>query len=196
MIENHNEVHWCIVPKNTPLVIRHCSKCNKKMEYYCSEKFRINGNHTRIDIWLIYKCSKCDSTLKLTINKGIKPHDISGELFDRFTHNDVDLAWDYAFDRNFLKKNDCVVQYTNVMYCIEGFIPQKWKNNFAVHLQSKYLFDLKLSVLLAGVFGISIGKLRCIVDDGLISTNPLCDIMKYRIKSDIEIFIQPLNHFC
>ena len=193
MLENHNEVTWCIVPKNTPLIIRHCSKCNRKMEYYCSEKFRMNGNHTRIDIWLIYKCSKCDTTLKLTIDKGIKPHDISSELFDQFTHNDVKLAWDYAFDRNFLKRNDCVVQYTNVMYYIEGFEPQKWDNNLIVHLKSKYLFDLKLSVLLAGIFGISVSKLRSIVNDGLISVNPLCDIMKYRIKSDIEISIQALD---
>jgi len=163
------------------------------MEYYCSEKFRMNGNHTRIDIWLIYKCSKCDTTLKLTIVKGIKPHDISSELFDRFTHNDATLAWDYAFDRNFLKKNDCVVRYTDVMYCVEGFEPQKWDNNLIVHLKNKYLFDLKLSVLLAGIFGISIGRLRSIVNDGLISVRPLCDIMKYRIKTDIEISIQPFE---
>ena len=192
MLENHNEMTWCVVPKNTPLIIRHCSKCNKKMEYYCSEKFRMNGNHTRIDIWLIYKCSKCDTTLKLTIDKGIKPHDISSELFNQFTHNDVKLAWIYAFDRNFLKKNECVIQYTNVMYYIDGFEPQKWDNNLIVHLKSKFLFDLKLSVLLSGVLGISVGKLKGIVNNGLITVNPQCDIMKYRIKSDIDIFIQPL----
>jgi len=162
------------------------------MEYYCSEKFRMNGNHTRIDIWLIYKCSKCDTTLKLTIDKGIKPHDISSELFNQFTHNDVKLAWIYAFDRNFLKKNECVIQYTNVMYYIDGFEPQKWDNNLIVHLKSKFLFDLKLSVLLSGVLGISVGKLKGIVNNGLITVNPQCDIMKYRIKSDIDIFIQPL----
>ena len=193
MLEHYNEVTWYIVPKNTPLIIKHCSKCNKKMEYYCSEKFRINGNHTRIDIWLIYKCSKCDTTLKLTIVRGIKPHDISSELFDRFTHNDAKLAWDYAFDRNFLKKNDCVVKYTDVMYYIEGFEPQKWTHNLIVHLKSKYLFDLKLSVLLASIFGISINKLRGIIDEGLISASPLCNLVKYRIKMDIELSIQPLE---
>jgi len=188
-----NEATWRIVPKNTPLIIRHCSKCNKKMEYYCSEKFRMNGNHTRIDIWLIYKCSKCDTTLKLTIDKGIKPHDISSELFDQFTYNDVKLAWDYAFDRNFLKKNDCVVQYSDVAYCIEGFTPQKWDEHLTVHIKSEYIFNLKLSVLLAKAIGISVGKLRNIVSAGLITANPLCDIMKYRIKSDISVSIQPLD---
>ena len=193
MHENHNEVTWYVVPKNMPLIIRHCSKCNQKMKYYCSEKFRMNGNHTRIDIWLIYKCSKCDTTLKLTIDKGIKPHDITKELFDQFTHNDIKLAWDYAFDRTFLKKNDCVIQYTDVMYSIEGFVPQSWSNYLTIHLKSQYFFDLKLSVLLAGAFGISISRLRRIVDGGLITVNPLCDIMKYRIKSDLVISIQPLD---
>ena len=193
MNKNYNEATWHLVPKNTPLIIRHCSKCNKKMEYYCSEKFRMNGNHTRIDIWLIYKCSKCDTTLKLTIDKGIKPHDISRELFDRFTYNDAKLAWDYAFDRSFLKRNACEVQYSNVAYYIEGFKPQKWNEHLTVHLKIEYVFNLKLSVLLAGVFGISVGKLRSIVSAGLITVKPECDIMKYRIKSDIIIFIQPLG---
>jgi len=164
------------------------------MEFYCSEKFRMNGNHTRIDIWLIYKCSKCDTTLKLTIDKGIKPHDISSELFDSFTNNDTKLAWDYAFNREFLKKNDCVVEYSNVEYDIEGIEyfegiePQNWENNLIIHLKSKYLFDLKLSAVLARILGVSVSKLRGIVNDGLITVSPTCDIMKYRIRLDMLTF--------
>lgn len=193
MLNNHNEATWYIMPTNTPLIIRHCSKCNRKMEFYCSEKFRMNGNHTRIDIWLIYKCSKCDTTLKLTIDKGIKPHDISNVLFDQFTHNDVELAWKYAFNRNFLKQNDCIVKYADVKYDVEGFEPHNLDNPLLVHLRSAYIFDLKLSAFFANVLGISVGKLRNIVNDRLITVYPVCDIMKYRIKQDIKIFMQPLN---
>jgi len=193
MLDNHNEATWRIVPTGTPLIIRHCSKCNRKMEFYCSEKFRMNGNHTRIDIWLIYKCTKCDTTLKLTIDKGIKPHDISSELFDQFTHNDVNLAWKYAFDRNFLKQNACVVKYSDVEYHVEGFEPCDLCRPLLVHLKSEYMFNLKLSTFLAGVLGISVGKLKHMVDDGLITASPACDIIKYRIKADVEICILPLN---
>jgi len=153
----------------------------------------MNGQHTRIDIWLIYKCTKCDTTLKLTIDKGIKPHDISSTLFDQFTHNDVELAWKYAFDRNFLKQNSCVVQYANVKYNIEGFKPWDWSKPLLIHLKCPYVFNLKLSVFLAGTLSISIGKLKSIVNEGLITVSPACDIMKYRIKSDADIYIQPLN---
>ena len=151
----------------------------------------MNGNHTRIDIWLIYKCLKCDTTLKLTIDRGIKPHDISRLLFDQFTHNDVQLAWKYAFDRSFLKQNACIVQYTNVKYNIEGFKPYDVGKPLYVHVKSKYIFDLKLSSFLAGILGISVGKLRNIVSDGLITVNPVCDIMKYRIRSDLDLCIKP-----
>ncbi|MCL1863419.1 MAG: DUF1062 domain-containing protein [Defluviitaleaceae bacterium] len=193
MLENHDEVTWCVIPKNTPLIIRHCSKCNKKMEYYCSEKFRINSNSTRLDIWLIYKCSKCDTTLKLSIYKGIRPNDIPRELFDHFTHNDINLAWDYAFDRDFLKRNDCAVKYMDVKYYIEGFEQQKSTNNLKVNLKSKYFFDLKLSKLLAYIFDTSISKIKCMVMGGLISISPPNDVMKYRIKSDIEFSIHDVR---
>ena len=193
MLNNHNEVTWNIVPSNPPLVIRYCSKCNRKMDFYCSEKFRMNGNHTRIEIWLIYKCVKCDTTLKLTIDKGIRPHDIPSSLFNQFTHNDVKLAWKYAFDRNFLKQNECVIKYTDIDYYVEGFEQHSLNNSILVHLKSAYIFDLKLSAFLSGVLGVSVGKLRGIVNEGFIVVYPKCDIMKYRIKSNIEIFMQPLN---
>ena len=192
MIDKYNEATWHIMPQNTPLILRHCSKCNRKMEYYCSEKFRINSNSKRADIWLIYKCSKCDTTLKLTINKGIKPQDMTSELFDQFTCNDADLAWKYAFNRHFLKQNECVVNYNNVKYIVKGLEARKWDRPFVIHLKSPFIFDLKLSTFLAGVFGISISQLRAIVDSGRIIVNPVCDIMKHRIKSDMDIYLQPL----
>ena len=152
-----NEANWLIIPTTTPQIIKHCSKCNKKMNYYCSEKFRLNGNHTRIDIWLIYKCVKCDTTWKLTIKKGIKPHDISQELFEKFTHNDKELAWQYAFNQQFLSQQACVVDYTGIEYNIDGF--ETYNGYDIIHLRSLYYFKLKLSALLSHAFCISVVKL-------------------------------------
>jgi len=182
------------MPTSTPRIIRQCSKCNKKMDFYCSEKFRMNGNHTRIDIWLIYKCTKCDTTLKLTIDKGIKPHDISPVLFDKFTHNDAQLAWDYAFDRSFIRQNACVANYTNIDYIVEGIALRPLLQPLRVHLKSPYIFDLKLSTLLAGVLGISVGKLRGLVDEGLITTCPPGNVMKLRIKTDLQVLLLPAGY--
>ncbi|MCL2499254.1 MAG: DUF1062 domain-containing protein [Defluviitaleaceae bacterium] len=188
---DYKKVTWRVIPTATPEVIRHCSKCNRKMPFYCSEKFRMNGNNTRIDVWIIYKCTKCDTTLKLTIMKGIKPHDIPREMFDQFTYNDAALAWRYAFDRDFMKRNACVVDCSGVGYRVEGFDPRDLEQPLHVHLRSEYVFELKLGTLLAGVMSISVGKLRGIIKEGLITTDPPCDIVKHRIKTDLELFIRP-----
>ena len=115
-----NEITWHVVPSQTPNIIRHCSKCNRKMPYYCSEKFRANANQSRVDVWLIFKCSKCDNTWKLMLFKGIRPHELPAGLFDKFIDNDKNLAWQYAFDRNLLKQHDCIVDYSDVDYIVEN----------------------------------------------------------------------------
>lgn len=54
-------------------VIRYCKKCGKKTEYICSGLFRVNAQHKYLDIWLIYKCSNCDSTWNSTIYSRVNP---------------------------------------------------------------------------------------------------------------------------
>ena len=179
---------WRIVPTGTPVIIRRCSKCNRKIEYYCSEKFRVNANQARVDIWLIYKCTKCDSTWKLTIEKGVRPRDIPAELFERFISNDKALAWQYAFDRRFLKENACVVDYAGVEYSVEGL--EAFDGPLLVRLESPYIFELKLSAVLAKVLCVSVGQVKKLVEKGAISAAPDIDIMKYRIKSDLNVFFQ------
>ena len=182
-----NETTWHIVPENLPCVIRHCSKCNRKMSFYCSEKFRVNSNQLRADIWLIYKCSKCDTTWKLTLMKGVKPSDLAPELFEKFTNNDKDLAKKYAFDKQLLKQSDCEIDYSGVTYHIEGLTSLNYPLH--VRIQSQYFFDLKLSTLLANIIGISISGVKKLAESGLITTNPECNIMKYRIRADFVLSI-------
>lgn len=191
MQTHYNETTWTIIPDKTPLIIRPCSKCNKKKAFYCSEKFRLNGRHTKIDIWLIYKCVKCDTTFKLTIKRGIKPHDISPERFDQFTNNDKALAWQYAFDRQLLKQSDCDIQYADVPYSIQCDAPASTNAPLRIHIQSPYLFELKLGALLAGQLGISISKIKKLADNETITASLDCDIVKYRIRTDLDIFINP-----
>jgi len=185
----HNEVNWLITPKETPRIVRNCSKCGKKKEFYCSEKFRVNGRHTKIDIWLIYKCIKCDTTWKLTLDRGLKPRDLSPEIFDGFTNNDKDLAWKYAFDRQLLKQNECEMQYSSIGYDVEGSDVCLSAGPTIIQLRSVYMFELKLSIFLAGRLGISIGQLKKLVENKVITTSPECDIMKYRIRADLDIII-------
>jgi len=161
------------------------------MPYYCSKKFRVNANQSRVDIWLIYKCTKCDKTLKLSIYKGIRPHDLPSGLFDKFIVNDEVLAWKYAFDRNFLRQHDCVIDYTNVGYIIDGAGAYDCCKPLALLVSNPLCFDLKLCALLAMGLGLSVSKIKKLVKMGIISTSPEVDIVKHKIVDDINVFIIP-----
>jgi len=181
---------WRIIPHGMPMVVKYCSKCNKKMNFYCSEKFRLNANQQRVDIWLIYKCTKCDTTWKLSLMRGMKPADIPAELFDRLTNNDAELAQKYAFDRQLLKQSGCEIDYNGVGYSVEGLSEGDIITPLNIRLESQYFFDLKLSAFLAGVLKTSVSNIKKLAAENLIATSLDCDIMKYRIRTDFDLEIK------
>ena len=119
--------------------------------------------------------------------RGIKPHELEPELFDKLTNNDKDLAWKYAFERQLLKRNDCEIDYSCVDYAVDGFNKQDVKGSLLVHLKSQYVFDLKLSAFLAGRLGVSVGSVKKLAGRGLITSSLGYDIMKYRIRADLDL---------
>ena len=85
--------------------------------------------------------------------------------------------------------------YSNVRYHIEGLEQKLLEESLLIHLKNLHTFDLKLSALLSTALDISVNKVRKLVESEMITTNPICDIMKYRIKSDMEIYIKPVADF-
>lgn len=67
------------------MVRRNCPKCNEKVLYINSERFRVNANKNSIDIWLIYQCEKCKSTWNMTIYERIKPYDIDKYEYEKMS---------------------------------------------------------------------------------------------------------------
>jgi hypothetical protein len=108
--------------------------------------------------------------------------------FERFINNDAALAWEYAFDRGFLKRQNCTVEYTNVKYSYSN--AENLYFPMLLHMKSAYTFDLKLVKFLAGFLGISAQRVKKLVESGEIKTIPECDIVKHKIRGDIEIFIK------
>lgn len=86
-------------------VIRKCSVCGKKSVFINSNKFRVNANSNRIDIWLIYKCRKCKHTYNLTIYERLRKDTLPLELYTRFMENDEELARAYGSDKSLFIKN-------------------------------------------------------------------------------------------
>lgn len=84
------------VPEGAPACLRHCSKCKKTSSFICSGKFRVNANGKHLDVWLIYRCERCDTTWNQEIYARVKPSRIDKELYQAFLDNDWETAMRYA----------------------------------------------------------------------------------------------------
>ncbi|MDY2783843.1 MAG: DUF1062 domain-containing protein, partial [Candidatus Pseudoruminococcus sp.] len=78
-----NTTEYVIIPKDSYAIIRGCAKCGSKSRFVNTNKFRVNANGSKIDIWLIYQCEKCRHTLNLTVLERVSPNEI-GENYKRF----------------------------------------------------------------------------------------------------------------
>ena len=141
---------WEIKVKNTPLLIKKCSHCESD-RFYCSDKFRMNAQKKNIDVWLIYRCVKCDNTCNMTLLSRTKPDLIDKKLFHSFSMNDREVAWQYAFSAGMASKNKLQIDYDSVEYEVISNIsllsgktsPKcKVKNGDIILIDRKSLIDI------------------------------------------------------
>ncbi|WP_088011667.1 DUF1062 domain-containing protein [Gottfriedia acidiceleris] len=183
-MNENNIITWSIQPKSTPLVLRNCTKCGKKKEFYCSELFRMNANKQKIDVWLIYKCNQCDSTWNVTIFSRINPVDLDKSLFENMSKNDKETAWKYAFDMDTIRRNQAEAIF-NIDYIAIGEnidFYKKLPQEIFIIIESQYSFNLRLDKLLKNKLNVSRKKLWEMIENGFIFTNPEVNIRKHKIK--------------
>ena len=93
-----------IVPVGSYRIRRNCSGCGKKSCYRNTNRFRINANGNRFDVWLIYQCETCGHTYNLTIWERVKITSL-GSDYEKYQKNDRSLAEQYGNDRALLERN-------------------------------------------------------------------------------------------
>jgi len=104
-----------IIALETPKVLNSCHRCKKTTAFYCSEKFRVNAQQKRIDVWLIYKCEHCESTWNYSILSRVHTNSIDKVLHQKFMNNDRETAWQHAFQIDQLRKA-CKEVNTDIPY--------------------------------------------------------------------------------
>jgi hypothetical protein len=55
-------VQWTIIARTAPQPWLGCSRCGGPRRFRSSDRIRVNANGKRVDAWLIYRCTDCDST--------------------------------------------------------------------------------------------------------------------------------------
>ena len=187
-------ITWEVKAKNPPLLIKKCSHCDSN-RFYCSDKFRMNAQKKNIDVWLIYRCVKCDNTCNLTLLSRSKPDLIDKTLFHSFSMNDKDTAWKYAFSTEMEKKNSLRLDYGSVEYVVVPDTSFEDLLNLSnevikIHIKCEFEFDLKLSSLIRRCFSLSANQVKRMFEDGIIIISGNKPPQKHKVKDGDMILIQ------
>ena len=187
-------ITWKVKVKNTPLLIKKCSHCDSD-RFYCSDKFRMNAQKKNIDVWLIYRCVKCDNTCNLTLLSRSKPDLIDKTLFHSFSMNDKDTAWKYAFSTEMERKNNLRLDYGSVEYEVIPNTSLEDLLNLSnevikIHIKYEFEFDLKLSSLIRRRFSLSANQVKRMFEDGIITISSNKPPQKHKVKDGDMILIQ------
>lgn len=109
-----NKIEYEMISKESFLLIRGCAKCGRKTHFTNTEKFRVNANGNKLDVWLIYQCEVWKHTLNLAIYERQKVSSIPKEEYQRFLDNDEELARMYGADMQLFQKNKAEIDFERV----------------------------------------------------------------------------------
>lgn len=194
------EYIWEVKVKNAPLLNKKCNRCNSP-RFYCSEKFRMNAQKKTIDIWLIYRCTQCDSTYNATIMSRTKPEVVSKELFKKFSDNDTETALKYGFSAETARVNNLELDYTSVEYNIENYgmslkdIVKCTSEMIMVTIRYPLNFNLKTAIIIKECLCISNNQLNQLIEGKVFSIHSKHLQKRDKTKNDqiIQIDVEKLK---
>lgn len=184
---NHTILQWTVLPTSTPHILRRCPKCSKIMPFASTDKFRVNAQQKNLDVWLIYACTHCSSTLNMELYARIAPVQLPAELYEQFLSNNQETAIRYAFDQTMLLKNNAVVDYQTVAYEVIGepFDPTA-NGNITIEINCHCSFGLRLNQLLGRMLGLSRRELRAMFESNVFYAGKKGEKTKLKEKTILE----------
>ena len=78
-----------------PAISWPCPRCRSTV-FDCSERFRANCNGKLVDIWLIYRCRRCEATKNITIVERRPVSKVPRHLLEAAQDNDAVVARRWA----------------------------------------------------------------------------------------------------
>jgi hypothetical protein len=90
---------WRVVALGAPAWVRPCPGClDSNAPFLATDRFRVNANGSRLDVWLLYACPKCGATEKRRLHHRTPVGAIDPARLDGYHRNDAALAWSHAFE--------------------------------------------------------------------------------------------------
>jgi hypothetical protein len=149
-------------PTHTPRISWHCQACGQRREFQCAEKFRLNSNQRKVDVWLLYRCEKCSNTVNVEVYERKDPRTFAGDEFTRLLQNDAQLAWDYAFDFVMLKARSIRVDKKVDFEIVGDSLLKSIADAPSVTLEiiPQYPIELRIDRLFSRLTGLSRNKIN------------------------------------
>lgn len=155
----------------------------------------MNSQKRNIDVWLIYRCIKCDNTYNMSILSRTKPELIKPDLFRNFAENNKTTAWEYAFSPDTAKRNNVEFDYTGVEYeilhdCISiNDILDVDDKTIVFKIKTHFDFRLKLSSVIRICLGLSTNKVKQMIETEVISISGSYSLKNHKVKNGDIILI-------
>ena len=168
------EIRWRVLALRPPRALRPCAGCGGIRPFDPSGRFRVNAQKRRLDVWLVYRCARCDGTWNLEVLARVRPDAVDPEQLSRFHANDTEAALAVAFDTARLARAGARVEAVGG-YRVEradGPWPGPHEGGPAVRLELATPCAVRLERLLAAELGLSRAALRRLVEEGKLRVDP------------------------
>ncbi|MFR5657463.1 MAG: DUF1062 domain-containing protein, partial [Butyricimonas faecihominis] len=123
------------------------------------------------------------------------PELIKKDLFSKFSENDEELSWEYAFSSEIGRKNGVELDYSSVEYEIvhDGIsindILDAEGEVVAFKIKTHFEFGLKLSSVIRFCLGVSSNLLNQMIETGAVFVSEVCLLKKRKVKDGDIVFV-------
>ncbi len=181
---------WIIIPDELPSVLKKCSKCGEKTEFKNSGKFRVNANGRLLDIWMIFRCSRCETSFNMSIYERLEAGRVDQAEYKGFLNNSPDLILRYGNDRNLFARNKAEASKNRTEYQVmtgETAKPCLDAEIMEVEVKISAGFDLRVDALLVRQLSESRSIIKKWCEEGLILNGGEMLSYKSRVKDSMVL---------
>lgn len=188
------KMEYTIIPEESFQILRNCSGCGGKAVFHNTNCFRVNANGNKVDVWLIYQCSKCKHTNNLTVYERQRPESIAKQEYEKYQSNSNELAFAYGTNKHFFARNKAEVDWANVRYRIESqgenineTHPILYQGDLLV-VNNPYALKIRTEKILSELWNLSRAQVKGLMDTGVIDVSE--EKTQHRIMIEIHGKIQ------
>ncbi|WP_234716836.1 DUF1062 domain-containing protein [Ensifer adhaerens] len=185
-------VQWTIKPRIAPRPWLACNRCRTVRPFEPSGKTRLNANGRRLDAWLIYRCSDCDSTWNRPIFERRHIRDIDPATLHALQNNDGAWIEKVSFDLDGLRQNAGRIEEFAEVHVEKTILNPAAESSLRVEIVLGLAMktSLRAERLLSMELGLSRRRIAMLEEEGRITTTPLGkNTLRRSVKDQMRITI-------